>query len=143
MYSSDVEVVKKWEKGDYPLADKDYKPPIPLSAIPSHLLTSIADALQVRCRTGEGRGFQRLRQSQHWSCGPRWRIGDAEGDVWGEGEEMPKGLPSAWNEVDGFEMGKTGPVVPRELEKVVGEMVESMDGGDEFGGKKGCGNGRY
>lgn len=44
-------------------------------------------------------------------------------------------MPSMWNEVDGFEMGKTGPVAPRELEKVVGEKVTSMGGDEEFGGK--------
>ena len=31
LYSSDGEVVDKWEKGDYPLADKDYKPSPPTS----------------------------------------------------------------------------------------------------------------
>lgn len=124
----------EWEKGAYPLAEKEYKPPIPMSAIPHHLLEPIADALQVRCRTGDGRGtfFPRTRQHRYWSHGPRWRVGDhAEGDVWGGGEDMPKGLPSAWNDVDGFEFGKTGPVVPRELEEVVGEMVKKMGGGDD------------
>ena len=134
LFTSNSELLASWEKGAYPLAEKDYTPPISLSAIPEHLLETIADAIQAHCRNkGDGRGFQRTRQHRYWSHGLRWRVGDhAEGDIWGAGEEMPKGLPCAWSDEEGFEMGKTGPVVPRYLEEAVGKMVKEMGGGDEF-----------
>lgn len=132
LYCSDDKVVGSWEKGAYPLAEEDYSPPIPLSAIPSHLLQPIVEALQTRCRTGEGRGFQRTRQDRYWSHGLRWRVGDhAEGDVWGSGEEIPGGLPCAWDGEE-FEFGRGPPTVPRELEEVVGRMVRDMSGSEEF-----------
>ncbi len=36
---------------------------------------------------------------------------------------MPAGLPVAWNSVDGFVFGKSGPTVPKEVEGWVGEVL--------------------
>lgn len=115
------------------MAEEGWRPPVPLSAIPGQLLDIVANHLESHCyhRHGEDKapGLNRMRQHTHWGRGWGWegtnfRISHAEGDVWGPGEEMPAGLPSAWSNSEGFIFGKTGPVISRNLEgEVAGLLV--------------------